>query len=103
MEGVRKMTQALCRVQDNDTFTIRLKEVNVAEKTIKIIFTKKAVKHKARLWTLTSNKPYFKVAKVPQSQLGDTPYLSEVHPGRVGTQELALNVLLHPLQDALLM
>lgn len=30
------------------------------------------------------------------------PHLGEVHPGRVGAQELALHVLLHPLQDAVL-
>lgn len=34
---------------------------------------------------------------------GRCSHLGEIHPGRIGPQQLALNVLLHTLQDTLLM
>lgn len=34
---------------------------------------------------------------------GRCSHLREIHPGRIGPQQLALNVLLHTLQDTLLM
>lgn len=41
--------------------------------------------------------------KAPEQELDkERPHLGEVHPGGVGAQELALDVLLHPLQDAVL-
>lgn len=43
------------------------------------------------------------ISKAPEKQLDEKrPDLGEVHPGGIGAQELALDVLLHPLQDALL-
>lgn len=51
-----------------------------------------------------SDRPHFQVVgKAPEPELDSKhPDLGEVHPGGVGAQELALNVLLHPLQDAVL-
>lgn len=42
------------------------------------------------------------MAKAPEKELGEAPHLGEIGPGGVGAQEPALNVLLHPLQDAVL-
>lgn len=52
---------------------------------------------------LMSDGAYLKVAKVPETEgWVPAPHLGEVRPGGVGAQQLALHVLLHPLQDAVL-
>ena len=45
----------------------------------------------------------FTAAKVPEKSRARHLYLGEVGPGGVGAQEPALNELLQPLQDAVLM
>lgn len=42
------------------------------------------------------------MAKAPEKELGRCPHLGEVGPGGIGAQEPVLDVLLQPLQDALL-
>lgn len=42
------------------------------------------------------------MAKARGKELGPCPHLGEVGPGGVGAQEPALDVLLQPLQDAVL-
>ena len=64
---------------------------------------KDSLKQHAEVWALPSEGAHVQVGKGPEQQPdGERPHLGEVHPGRVGAQELALNVLLHPLQDAVL-
>ena len=66
------------------------------------ILGKNVLQPQTKTWALTFDGAPVKVARAPEKEGRQHPHLGEVHPGGVGAQELALNVLLHPLQDAVL-